>query len=79
MLSENAMVTVPEVVLQDLIWNLELNFAGVENLSPSIEAALSQAKELQNYLMSSGSWTDEDDVFLFDNVVYVDFKSRIWI
>ena len=79
MLSENAMVTVPEVVLQDLIWNLELNFAGVENLSPSIEAALSQAKELQNYLMSSGAWTDEDDVFLFDNVVYVDFKRRIWI
>ena len=79
MLSENAMVTVPEVVLQDLIWNLELNFAAVEKLSPSIEAALSQAKELQNYLMSSGAWTEEDDVFLFDNVVYVDFKSRIWI
>ena len=56
-----------------------MNFAGVENLSPSIEAALSQAKELQNYLMSSGAWTEEDDVFLFDNVVYVDFKSRIWI
>ena len=81
MIPDDTAVTVPTQLLQSLIWNLELNFAGVEDVSAAIDAALGQCNELQKYLVDADPSAYEDDDFsfeMFDNIIFADFVKRTW-
>ena len=67
------MVSVPEDVLQSLIWNAELHFAG---MGKPEEAVNRQCRELQRYI-SAGKPEEEEFSFAeFDNVEFVNFGKR---
>ena len=72
------MVSVPDTLLQDLLWNVELNWAGEEPASEMEKAIIHQAKKLQSYLTpedciepAEGFSFDE-----FDNVRFANFRKR---
>ena len=75
------MVSVSAVVLQDLLWNIALNSAGMTPTSKCAESIINQAAELQHYLTPEG-YTDPNEGFEFDenfsqgeNVHYI-FDNR---
>jgi len=74
------MISVPETLLQDLLWNVELFWAGEEPDSAMEKAIVCQAEELQSYLIPE-DYVDPNEGFSFDefdNVKFADFKKRIW-
>ena len=81
MIPSDTKITIPAGVLQDLIWNIELNFAGAEEESAAIIAALKQCNTLQKYLDALYPETKVTESFSFDdlaNVTYVNFVTRKW-
>ena len=81
MIPDDAKVTVPALLLQSLIWNLELGYAGAEDMSAWEQAALDQCEELQPYLEGLDPDAAEMEAFsfdVFDNVVFADFDKRSW-
>ena len=74
---EQKMVSVPEDVLQSLIWNCELATAGMGTGEALVGR---QVRELQRYI-SAGQPVPEDEeeiCFLtgYENVEFVNFKKR---
>ena len=74
MITKETMIPVPAQVVQNLIWNIELNFAGSENASMAIQTAIKQCAEIQKYLDVLHD-DDESEFVLenFDNVVFANF------
>jgi len=71
-------ITVPETLLQDLLWNIELNYAGEQLTSKMEEAIVRQAKELQA-ILTPDSYVDPYEGFTLEdmgNVEFVDFGKR---
>ena len=72
------MISVPETLLQDLLWNVELNWAGEEPASEMEKAIIRQAEELQGYLIPE-DYVDPNEGFsfdVFDNVKFVNFRKH---
>ena len=84
-IKEEDMVSVPEHVLQCLIWNCELAVAGT---GKGEEAVGSQCRELQRYIDGANPAVENEEEFIlepfslndplieaFKNVKFVDFKK----
>ena len=81
MISEDKMILVPAQVLQNLIWNFELGFAGSEPIYAFERAIVSHCDELQKYLVDAYPSAYEGDDFsfeMFDKVIFADFVKRTW-
>ena len=71
-------IEVPAVLLQDLLWNIGLNWAGEELNSEMEKAIVEQAEKLQailtpeDYVDPYAGFTLED----MGNVEFVDFRKR---
>jgi hypothetical protein len=80
MSDKDEMISVSAMVLQDLIWNIQLNSAGIEAASESEKMIARQAEELQGYLTPEG-YVDPNEGFSFDDfnkVAYANFYKRTW-
>lgn len=78
MRNKDETITVPAMLLQDLLWNIGLNTAGVEPESACERSIIEQANKLQSYLTPE-DYIDPLEGFTFDdlnNVEFVDFKKR---
>jgi hypothetical protein len=53
MIPEDKMILVPAQVLQNLIWNFELGYAGSEPIHEFERAIVRQCEELQKYLVDA--------------------------
>jgi len=72
------MIEVPETLLQDLLWNIELNWAGEELTSEMEKAIVRQAQKIQDILTPEG-YVDPFEGFTLEdmgNVEFVDFRKR---
>lgn len=80
MIPEDKMISVPAQVLQSLIWNLELGYAGSEPIYEFERAIVRQCEELQKFLVDADPGAYEDNGFSFDefdNVEFVNFRKRV--
>jgi hypothetical protein len=82
MIAKGTMISVPAQVLQDLIWNYELNSAWTGPTSRCEELMEKQCEALQVYLTDAD--IDPDAAALegfsfeeFDNVEFVNFRKRV--
>ena len=79
MSDKDEMISVPAQVLQNLIWNYELNIAATGPTSKCEEVMEEQCGVLQGYLTPEG-YVDPNEGFTFDdfdNVEYVNFGKRV--
>ena len=79
MISEDKMILVPAQILQNLIWNFELGFAGSEPIYAFERAIVSHCDELQKYLVDADPSAYEGDALSFeefDNVIFANFGKR---
>jgi len=73
---EEGMVSVPEMVLQDLIHNCRLAVAG---MGRGEEAVGHQCRELQRYIDAGKPTVEEEEMSFeeFENVEFVNFGKRV--
>lgn len=76
-MSNEKTVTVPETLLQDLLWNIELGTMGTEPTSACDRAMREQAEKLQR-IITPADYVDPNEGFTlegFSNVYYADFSA----
>ncbi len=82
MIPKDTMILVPAQVLQDLIWNIELNTAGTVAASKCEETIERQCDALQSFLTDADLDPDAAALEGFtlddcENVHFVNFRKRV--